>query len=321
MSSDGFVPLEQIEAARRVGEGIAVRSPLLRLDIDTPYELWLKLENLQPIGAFKLRGAAYGFSLRSGEELAAGVWTSSTGNMALAVSYMARASGVPCSVVMPDTAAAAKVAAVERLGGNPIEVTYEEWWEANITRSYPGLDGPFFHAFADLSMMAGNGVIGLEVLEDLPDVDTVVVPFGGGGLACGIGSAIKHSGSDVRIVGAEFDRLAPLTAALEAGQPVQLEDGPPPSYLGGIGGSIVADEMWPRVQATLDGAAVANESEIMDAIRLLAERANVIAEGAGAAPVAAVMNGTVTGSRIVCVISGGNLDADTFAAILREESL
>lgn len=319
MSSDAFVPLEQIEAARRVSEGITIRSPLLQIDLDAPFELWLKLENLQPIGAFKLRGAAYGFSLRSDEELAAGVWTSSSGNMAQAVSYMAKRYGVPCSVVMPNTAAAAKVAAVERLGGKPIEVTYDAWWEANLTRSYPGLDGPFFHAFADLSMMAGNGGIGLEILEDLPDVDTVVVPFGGGGLSCGIGSAIKQSGSDARVVGAEYDRLAPLTAALEAGQPVQLEGGPPPSYLGGIGGNSVVDEMWPRIQATLDDAAVANESEIKDAIRLLAARANVIAEGAGAAPVAAVMNGSVTGARIVCVISGGNLDARTLAAILRQE--
>lgn len=313
--SENLIPIDMIENARESATEIVNRTPLIRLDVDAPCDIYLKLENLQPTGAFKIRGAAFGFSLQDPAELAGGVWTSSSGNMAQAVSYMARAYGVPCQVVMPDTAAKTKVAAVERLGGTPIPVSFADWWKANIDRAYPGLKGPFFHAFDDESMMAGNGVIGLEILEDLPDVDTVVAPFGGGGLACGIGSAVKNSGSAARIIGAEYDGLAPLTAALDAGEPVDLE-GTPPSYLGGVGGRNVTSSIWPRAQASVDDAATATREEVVEAILLLAEKAKIVTEGAGAVAVATALNGSAGSGKVVCVVSGGNIDMPTFSTIM-----
>ena len=210
---DRTIPLDLIRrAASTIGE-TAIRTPLIRLDIDAPCEIFLKLENLQPTGAFKIRGAAFGVLDRAGEDLSAGVWAASSGNMASALSYVARRFSIPCTVLMPDTATETKVRAVERLGARAVRVGYSEWWQALSDRDHPEATGVFFHGFDDVRMMAADGTIGLEIAEDLPDADAVVVPFGGGGLACGIGSALKQAGTKARVLAAEFDRLAPLTAA------------------------------------------------------------------------------------------------------------
>jgi threonine dehydratase len=216
----GPITLEEIERARVRIEGVALRTPLVRFAIDVPdTEIYLKLEVLQPIGSFKIRGAGSLIGSLSDEDLANGVWTASAGNMAQAVAWFARHKGLPCTAVMPDTAPAAKISAVERLGGTVIRVTFDEWLEVFTSRSFPGLDGTFVHPFSDRRVMAGNGTIGLEILEDLPEVDAVVIPYGGGGLSCGIASAIRVRAPATSVYAAEVASAAPLAPSLSAGAP------------------------------------------------------------------------------------------------------
>ena len=281
-----MIPLEAIQAARERIAGSALRTPLLRLPVDdAPAEIYLKLENLQPIGSFKLRGAGNAMALAGREALAKGVYTASAGNMAQGVAWNARRLGVSCSVVVPDHAPATKLAAIERLGGRVIKVPFERWWEVIVTGEFAGLDGLFIHPVRDADVMAGNGTIGLEILDDLPDVDAVVIPYGGGGLSCGIASAIRALKPATRVYAAEVETAAPLAASLRAGEPVEVAY--EASFVDGIGGRSVLPEMWPLARALLDGALVVSLDEIRAAIRLLAERGRVIAEGAGAASVAA----------------------------------
>ena len=312
---DRTIPLDLIRRAASTIRGTAIRTPLVRLDIPAPCEIYLKLENLQPTGAFKIRGAAFGVLDRAGDDLSAGVWAASSGNMASALAYVARRFSIPCTVLMPDTATETKVRAVERMGARAVRVGYSEWWQALIDRGHPQTSGVFFHGFDDPRMMAADGTIGLEIAEDLPDVDAVVVPFGGGGLACGIGSALKQAGADARILAAEFDQLAPLTAALAAGSPVDVH-GMPPRFLGGVGGPNVVESMWALAGQVVDGAVTASLDEIVRAIRVLATRARVVAEGAGAVALACAMSGKAGTGKVVCIVSGGNIDASDLAAIL-----
>ncbi len=312
---DRTIPLDLIRrAASTIGE-TAIRTPLIRLDIDAPCEIFLKLENLQPTGAFKIRGAAFGVLDRAGEDLSAGVWAASSGNMASALSYVARCFSIPCTVLMPDTATETKVRAVERLGARAVRVGYSEWWQALGDRDHPEATGVFFHGFDDVRMMAADGTIGLEIAEDLPDADAVVVPFGGGGLACGIGSALKQAGTTARVLAAEFDQLAPLTAALAAGSPVDVH-GKPPRFLGGVGGPNVVESMWALTRKVVDGAVTTSLDEIVRAIRVLATQGRIVAEGAGAVALACAMNGKAGPGKVVCVVSGGNIDGSDLAAIL-----
>jgi threonine dehydratase len=309
------IPLEEIYAARTRIAGSAIRTPLVRLNIDdTPAEIYLKLENLQPIRSFKIRGAANAISQASPEQLRQGVWTSSAGNMAQGAAWYARKLGVPCTVVVPDSAPATKVSAVERLGARVIRVPYPSWLEVFTTRRFEGLDGFFVHAFSDPAVMAGNGTIGLEILEDLPDVDAVVIPYGGGGLSCGIASALRALKPDTRIYAAEVDTAAPLAASWEAGQPVQVSY--ISSFVDGIGAPNVFPEMWQLARHLLDGSLVSTPAEIAHAIALVADRNRVISEGAGAASVAAALVGKAGGGKVVCVVSGGNIDLDKVASIL-----
>ncbi len=317
MSSD-LAPLELIREAQAAIKGTARRTPLFRLEVDAPCEIYLKLENLQPVGAFKIRGAAFGITKRSPEQLENGVWAASSGNMAYSLSYVSKRLSIPCTVLMPDTATEAKVAAVERMGGKALRVSYEDWWQALIDRTYPGVTGEFFHGFDDENTIAANGTIGVEILEDLPDVDAVVVPFGGGGLACGVGSALKHLGSKARILGAEYDAVAPLRAALEAGKPVDVP-GKPPKFLGGVGGPNVVPSMWRRTLAAVDGSVEASIGEIAQAIYVLATEARTVSEGAGAVALACAMAGRVGTGKVVCVVSGGNIDPADLATILKGE--
>ena len=309
-----MIPLAQIEAARERIAGAAIRTPLVRLGADAPAEIWLKLECLQPIGSFKIRGASNRMALASRAELARGVWTASAGNMAQGVAWNARRLGIPCTVVVPEGAPATKIAAVERLGGHVVAVPHDEWFDTFRTHRREGIEGLFVHAFSDDAVMAGNGTIGLEILEDLPDVDAVVVPFGGGGLVSGIASALRALRPSAKVYAAEVSTAAPLAASLAKGAPTEIAH--TRTFVDGIGGPRVFPEMFALAQELLDGALVSSLEEIARAIRVLAERNRVVAEGAGAAGVAAAMAGKAGGGKIVCVVSGGNIDSATLATIL-----
>ena len=312
-----MIPLKAIQAARerlRLADA-ALRTPLLRLPIDdVPAEIYLKLENLQPIGSFKLRGAGNAMARAGRAALAQGVYTASAGNMAQGVAWNARRLGIPCSVVVPDHAPATKLEAIERLGGRVVKVPFERWWDVIITGEFEGLDGLFIHPVRDADVMAGNGTIGLEILEDLPDVAAVVIPYGGGGLSCGIASALRALKPETLVYAAEVETAAPFSASLRAGAPVEVDY--EPSFVDGIGGKSVLPEMWTMARALLDGSLVVSLDKTRAAIRLLAERGRVIAEGAGAAPVAAALAGHAGGGKVVCVVSGGNIDSDVLAGIL-----
>jgi threonine dehydratase len=313
------VSIESVEAARSRLATVAMRTPLVRLGLpgDAP-QILLKLENLQPIGSFKLRGAANAMALAGREALANGVYTASAGNMAQGVAWGARELGVRCRVIVPDSAPDTKVAAIERLGGEVIKVPFDAWWQTMQEHRYPGLDGLFIHPFADPAVMAGNGTIGLEILEDAPGVGAIVVPFGGGGLSCGIAAAVAATRPDVRVFAAEVETAAPLSASLARGSAANVT--PIPSFVDGIGGKGVFAEMWPLAQALLAGSIVVSLEMVASAIRLLVERNRVVAEGAGAAPVAAALTGAIDAGTIVCVVSGGNIDSATLATILRGET-
>ena len=317
MPTPDQVTLGDIRAARDRLAGLVVRTPLVRLDIpQAAGELWLKLENLQPIGSFKLRGASNAMLLAGPERLAAGAYTASAGNMAQGVAWSARRFGVPCTVVVPDNAPRTKLDAIERLGGRVVKVPYERWWQTLVDHAYPGIDGVFVHPVSDPAVVAGNGTIGLEIVEDLPDVDTVLVPFGGGGLSSGIATAVRALRPNADVYGCEVETATPLTAALAAGAPTRVER--TPTFIDGIGGMGVLDEMWPLVSTLLAGALVSSVAEIADAVRMIAERARVVAEGAGAAALAAALRHRVEG-KVVCVVSGGNIDSAKLATILQAE--
>jgi threonine dehydratase len=308
------IALDAIRAARSRIAGAAIRTPLVRLNLEgAPAEIWLKLENLQPIGSFKIRGAANAIGLATPEQLARGVWTASAGNMAQGVAWMAHRRGLACTCVVPDHAPEAKLTAITRLGAAIIKVPFAEWWKVIMTHRWDGLDGLFIHPVSDPEVIAGNGTIGLEILEDLPDVDAVIVPYGGGGLSTGIASAVKAQRPGVRVLAAEVETAAPLAASLAAGSPQTVAY--QASFVDGIGSGSILAEMWPQVRGLLDGSVVVSLGEVADALRLVVERNRVVAEGAGAAAVAAALTGRVTG-KVVAVVSGGNIDAAKVARIL-----
>jgi threonine dehydratase len=307
--------LGEIRAARERIADAVLETPLLRLDApEAPCELWLKLECLQPIGSFKLRGALNAVRSADPALVAAGVLTASAGNMAQGVAWAAREAGVLATVVAPDTAPQTKLRAVARLGGEVIRVPHEVWWQTMLDRAYPGVQALFVHPVEDEPVIAGNGTIGLELCEQLEDFDTVVVPLGGGGLATGIATAVKALRPDVRVYAAEPETAAPVTASLAAGEPAEIEYRS--SWVDGAGGRAVLPSMWPRLSGLLDGAFAVPLDGVAAAVRLLAERARIVAEGAGALSVAAALAGRAGTGRVVCVVSGGNIDVDTLAEVL-----
>jgi threonine dehydratase len=309
------IPLAEIEAARKRLSGSIVRTPLVQLEVDdAPAEIYLKLENLQPIGSFKLRGAGNALALASPKELEHGVWTASAGNMAQGVAWWARRLGVRCTCVVPETAPETKLAAIRRLGSEIVAVSFDEWWEVFRTRAYDGLDGRFVHAFSEPAVMAGNGTVGLEILEDLPGVDAVVVPYGGGGLTCGIASALRELAPECKVFAAEVATGAPLAPSLEAGRPTNVDY--EPSFVDGIGSPEVFPEMFELTRQLVDGSLVVAVDEVAHAVRLLAERARVVAEGAGATSLAAALAGGAGHGKVVCVVSGGNIDSTKLAEIV-----
>jgi threonine dehydratase len=296
-----------------------LRTPLIRLNVeDAPAAIYLKLENLQPIGSFKLRGAGNAIATAPPDQLARGVYTASAGNMAQGVAWHARRLGIPCTVIVPDHAPRTKLAAIERLGGRIISVPFDTWWQVMQEHAYPGLDGLFIHPVSDPAVMAGNGTIGLEILDDLPEVESVLVPFGGGGLSCGIASAIRALKPRARVYACEVATAAPLSASLAAGSPQAVAY--TPSFVDGIGSKGLLPEMWPLASSLLAGSLVVELEEVAAAVRLLVERNRVVAEGAGAAGVAAALGGQAPAGTVVCVISGGNINAGILARILQGEA-
>ncbi|HVR07790.1 MAG TPA: pyridoxal-phosphate dependent enzyme [Thermoanaerobaculia bacterium] len=355
--------LAEIRTARERLDGIALRTPLLRLEWEPPAaagappQIYLKLESLQPIGSFKLRGATNAMlqaaqavqAAPAGREspLAGGVYTASAGNMAQGVAWGARRLGVAATAIVPDHAPATKLAAIERLGGTVVKVPFERWWQVIVEHRYPGMPGLFIHPVSDTAVMAGNGTIGLEIMEQLPGVDLVLVPFGGGGLSCGIAAALRELRPQAAVHGCEVTTAAPLAASLAAGAPRTVDY--QPSFVDGIGGKALLPEMWPIVSRLLAGSHVVPVAAVAAAVRLLAERHRIIAEGAGATAVAAAMalaaaaddapdagagpaaggaggeagaaagaakRPAVAGRKIVCIVSGGNIDAAKLATIL-----
>jgi threonine dehydratase len=309
------IELSDIKAAQARIAASVLRTPLVRLHVEgAPATIYLKLENLQPINSFKIRGATNAVMLASPADRAKGLVTASAGNMAQGIAWVARELGIPATIVVPDQAPEAKLSAIERLGGQVLKVPYDEWWNIIVTSRVDGVEGLFVHPAQDRAVMAGNGTIGLEILDDLPDPDAVVIPYGGGGLTGGIASAIKALRPQTRIITAEPETAAGMAAAFAAGQPADADYRP--SFVDGAGGRRVLDSVWPLVQPLVDDALAIPVAEVAAAVRVLAERARVIAEGAGALALAAALSGRAGTGTVVCVVSGGNINLSKLAEIL-----
>ena len=309
------VTLQDIKDAEQRIKGKVNRTPLLRFYGDNlTGEIYLKLENLQPIGSFKLRGAYNAMSTADQSLLKDGVYTASAGNMAQGVAWNAKMMNIPCTVIVPDHAPQTKLDAITRLGANFIKIPFNDWWQVLVTRKFEGMKGLFVHSVSDPSVIAGNGTIGLEILEDLPETDTVIVPFGGGGLISGIATAIKAIKPEVKVFASEVETAAPLAPSLAAGEPVKIEY--MLSFVDGMGSGGLLAEMWPLVSKLVDGSIVLSLKQIADAIKLLMERNRIVAEGAGGSSFAASLTGKAGAGKIVCVISGGNIDAEKLVRIL-----
>jgi threonine dehydratase len=309
------IALDEIRRAREVLEGTAIRTPLVRLDVDSDTEIWLKLELLQPVRSFKIRGAGNAILQATDAELAGGVLTASAGNMAQGVAYAARLRGVPATIVVPEHAPQTKIDSIERYGGRVIKVPYEEWWQVLVTGRYEGAEGLFIHPVDNDRVMAGNGTIGLELLEQLDGFDTVAVPYGGGGLLTGIASAVKQARPDVKFFAVEPETGAPAAATLRAGTPTAVDY--TPSFVDGSGSRELIPRVWEQVAQLLDGAVAMPIPAVAEAVRLIAERSRVIAEGAGALAAAAALGSHLDGAKkAVCIVSGGNIDPAVLSRIL-----
>ena len=309
------IRLEDVVAARERIKGVVLRTPLVKLrhDAESP-EVWLKLENLQPINSFKLRGAANAVAKLSPEARGKGVWTISAGNAGQGVAFAARGFGVACTVVTIETAPETKVDRMRKLGARIVKAPFDACWRAMEERAFPGVLGTFVHPFDDADFIAGNATMGLEILEDLPTVRTVIAAIGGGGLLVGIGSAIRQRAPSVRILGAEPETAAPGAASFAAGEAREFP-GWQVSFVDGAGGKSIFPRMWERMRGVVDGSIVVTLDETRRAMRIVAEKARVIAEGAGALPVAAALSGRAGDGPIVAVLSGGNIDLAKFAEL------
>ena len=312
------IKLSEIRAARgRIAKTI-VRTPVIRFELGQELpDIRLKLENLQPINAYKLRGAANAVAALSEADRKRGVWTISAGNAGQGVAYAARAAGVPCTVVVVETAPKSKLERMKALGATLIPVPYEVAWEALDERCFSGVDGTFIHPFDDDDFIAGHGTMGLEILEDAPDVAAVIASIGGGGLIAGVASAIKALRPEVKVFGVEPETAAPAALSFEKGSP-QIFPNWKASFVDGAGGQSMFPRMWERMKPVVDGFIVVTLEETKNAMRLLAEKARVIAEGAGALPVAAALSGKAGNGPIVAIISGGNIDLQKFCELISQ---
>jgi len=312
------ISIDAIEAARRRIAGPVVRTPLLKLEGVAPdREIYLKLENLQPINSFKLRGALNAVAMLLPEQRAYGVWTASAGNAGQGLAYAAGMIGVPCRVVAPETAPETKIARMRALGAEVLKVPFDSWWEAMDRRAFPGVEGTFVHPFDNDDFIAGNATIGLEIVEDLPQVQTVIAPVGGGGLLTGVSSGVRARKPNVGIYSAEPETAAPFAFSLEQGKASAFPRWKA-SFVDGAGGKSLFPRMWERLRPIVDGAAVVTLDETRRAMRLLAEKTRVVAEGAGALAVAAALwklGEEEAKGPIVAVVSGGNIDLATFCEV------
>jgi len=312
------IELAEIRAARRRIANTIVRTPLIRFQLGPEYpDIRLKLENLQPINAYKLRGAANAVALLSEGERERGVWTISAGNAGQGVAYAARAAAVPCTVVVVETAPQSKLERMKALGAKLIPVPYEIAWKALDERSFPGADGTFIHPFDDDDFIAGHGTMGLEILEDAPDTAAVIASIGGGGLITGVGSAIKALKPQVKIFGVEPETAAPAALSFEKGSPQAFTNWKA-SFVDGAGGQSMFPRMWERMKPVVDGCFVVTLAETKKAMRLMAEKARIISEGAGALPLAAALSGKTGKGPIVAIVSGGNIDLNKFCELISQ---
>ncbi|HEX5262126.1 MAG TPA: pyridoxal-phosphate dependent enzyme [Phenylobacterium sp.] len=311
------IGLDEIRAAAKRIQGTAIRTPLVRLELGPGFpDIRLKLENLQPINAYKLRGAANAVAMLSDAERRLGVWTISAGNAGQGVAYAARKAGVPCTVVAIETAPKSKLERMQALGARLVTVPYEVAWKALDDRAYPGVEGTFIHPFDDHNFIAGHATMGLEILEDAPDVVAVIGGVGGGGLITGVGSAVKALKPDIKLWTAEPDTAAPAARSFAAGAPQTFPEWQA-SFVDGAGGQSVFPRMWERMKPLVDGSIVVTLDQTRRAMRLMAEKARIIAEGAGALPLAAALTGEAGQGPIVAIVSGGNVDLVTFCEILQ----
>jgi threonine dehydratase len=304
------IELADIEAARERIKGTVLRTPLVKFDEG----IYLKLENLQPTNAYKIRGGANAVASLSEEDRAKGVWTISAGNAGQGVAYAARQHGVPCTVVAIETAPQTKLDRMRALGATIVPVSYDRAWVAAESHEFPGLDATFVHPFDNHEFIAGHATMGLEIVDDCPEVRTVICAIGGGGLITGVGSAIKAKKADAKVLGAEPETAAPYALSLREGSPQKYGDWQA-SFVDGAGGKSVTERMWQRMRPVTDGAITVTLDETRDAMRLIAERSRTIAEGAGALALAAALKEKPQGP-VVCVVSGGNIDLDKFAALV-----
>jgi threonine dehydratase len=310
------ISLGDIEAAKKNVAGTILRTPLVRVELgrDAP-EIYLKLENLQPTNAYKIRGATNAVAQLSDEERARGVWTISAGNAGQGVAYAARRAGIPCSVVAIETAPQTKLDRMRALGATIVPVSYEEAWRAAEAHAYEGLEGTFIHPFDNHNFIAGHGTMGLEIVEQLPDVRTVIAAIGGGGLITGVGSAVKALRPDVKVFGAEPETAAPYAYSLEQDAPSRFPDWQA-TFVDGAGGKSVTERMWQRMRPIVDGTITVTLDQTGAAMRLIAEKTRTIAEGAGALSLAAALTGQAGEGPIVCVVSGGNIDLAKFSELV-----
>jgi threonine dehydratase len=310
------IELAEIKQARERIAGTIVRTPLVRLELGPGYpDIRLKLENMQPINAYKLRGAANAVAMLSDEERKKGVWTISAGNAGQGVAYAARKAGVPCSVVAIETAPIAKLERMKALGATLFPVSYDGAWKALDDRAYPGVEGTFIHPFDDHNFIAGHATMGLEILEDAPDVVTVIGGIGGGGLITAVGSAFKALKPDVKVIGVEPETAAPAALSFKMGSPQKFTEWKA-SFVDGAGGQSLFPRMWERMQPVVDDYIVVSLEETKRAMRLMAEKARVISEGAGALPLAAALTGKAGQGPIVAIVSGGNIDLKKFFELI-----
>jgi threonine dehydratase len=310
------IELAEIREARARIAGTIVRTPLIRLELGAGYpDIRLKLENLQPINAYKLRGAANAVAMLPDAERRRGVWTISAGNAGQGVAYAAKKAGVPCTVVVIETAPASKMERMKALGAKLIPVPYEVAWKALEDRAYPGAEGTFVHPFDDHNFIAGHATMGIEILEDAPDTAAVIAAIGGGGLITGLGSAIKALKPGVKLWGAEPETAAPMALSMEMGSPQAFKDWKA-SFVDGAGGQSVFPRMWQRMKPLVDGCIVVSLDQTKKAMRLMADKARVIAEGAGALPLAAALTGKAGQGPIVAIVSGGNIDLRKFCELI-----
>ena len=318
MNTAAAIPLQDIKRAQVNIKEHVLRTPLIHFEQDNPaYEIYLKAENLQPIGSFKLRGACNAMTEINPSNLREGVYTASAGNMAQGVAWNARMRNIPCTVYVPEQAPQTKLDAIERLGAKFVKLPFDEWWQILVNHEREGAQGQFIHPVSRPDVIAGNGTVGLEILEDLPHVDAIVIPFGGGGLSTGIASAVKALNSDIRVFASEVETACPLAESLTANRPLNIDYRA--SFVDGIGSGGILTEMWEMVSTLLDGSIVVSLQEVSNAIRQMIVQNRIIAEGAGGSSLAAALTGKAGLGKIVCVISGGNIDFSKLEVIMRGE--